>query len=786
MTKKLQFRISSALKNVIGKDLITDDFVAIFELVKNSFDASANNVLVQFDFDDTGNSKIYIVDDGKGMSYEDIVDKWLFVAFSAKKEGTEDRVKRAYAGNKGVGRFSCDRLGSYLKIQSKSVDENIVHCLSIDWTNFEIDSQAEFMNIPVEYSEQKAFDLPENLSKIVTGVVLEISNIRNESSWNRNKLIRLKRSLEKLIDPVADIKDSGTIELICEREREKDVSDALLAKNKDKIPILVNGKIKNTIFKTLKEKTTVLKAIIDEDGRLVVELVDRGVFIFKTREDICRRYPELIKSGFYAEISYLNKSAKFTFARRMGISSKQYGSIFLIRNRFRVFPVGDEGNDYWGLDHRKQQQYAAYVGTRDLFGFVKIEGDDEKFLEASSRNQGLIQTEAAIQLSDLFLDCIKKLESYVVGVTWRDKLDKEYSEFNRMALDSNRHLLIQLVEKLSNSKGIEVLDFNHDLIAILNEKAKEFEPSLNNLKNIAKNLNDEKLVKQVFLAEKAFLKAKKAEHEALKAADQEKQARLKAEATAQVADSKSKVVKKEKERIELAYQEEKKRNLFLTGSSNRDKDLLEGFIHQIILYASHSKTSLKNILQSPSRFNELKDEALRDLLENLLDSIEKVISTSRFATTANFRLNSSMIDEDFNSFLLEYLNKIAPAYNSRITILTDIEEKPFPLHFNPIEFGMVLENLISNSKKARASNITFQSSFKANVLIIKVCDDGRGLDRSIAEKERIFERGFTRTSGSGIGLYFCKNRIESIGGEIKLSEKQPQRGLSFSIRIAKQ
>ena len=36
MENQLQFRISSGLKNIIGRDLITDDFIAIFELVKNS------------------------------------------------------------------------------------------------------------------------------------------------------------------------------------------------------------------------------------------------------------------------------------------------------------------------------------------------------------------------------------------------------------------------------------------------------------------------------------------------------------------------------------------------------------------------------------------------------------------------------------------------------------------------------------------------------------------------------------------------------------------------------
>ena len=106
-----KFRVSSALKDIIGRDLITNDAVAIFELVKNCFDAHAKKVEIEFDED-----SITIIDNGKGMSRDDIVSKWLFVAYSAKKTGEEDielprdyrdqiSQRRGFAGNKGIGRF---------------------------------------------------------------------------------------------------------------------------------------------------------------------------------------------------------------------------------------------------------------------------------------------------------------------------------------------------------------------------------------------------------------------------------------------------------------------------------------------------------------------------------------------------------------------------------------------------------------------------------------------------------------------------------------------------------
>jgi len=126
MSSTENFKISAALKNIIGKELITNEFVAVFELVKNSFDANATKVEIIFENNyKPESSKIIIKDNGKGMNYNDLKDKWLFVAYSAKRTGKEnedyrDKIKsnRIFAGAKGIGRFSCDRLGKHLNLIS--------------------------------------------------------------------------------------------------------------------------------------------------------------------------------------------------------------------------------------------------------------------------------------------------------------------------------------------------------------------------------------------------------------------------------------------------------------------------------------------------------------------------------------------------------------------------------------------------------------------------------------------------------------------------------------------
>ena len=174
-----------------------------------------------------------------------------------------------------------------------------------------------------------------------------------------------------------------------------------------------------------------------------------------------------------------------------------------------------------------------------------------------------------------------------------------------------------------------------------------------------------------------------------------------------------------------------------------------------------------------------KDE-IRDLVANQLELLENISTLSKFGTYANFRLNSGKIKDDICSFVEQYLEKVAQGFESMIDIKCNNSAGIFIATFNPMEIGMVRDNLISNSKKARASIITTDISQSEQGLQLLIVDNGRGIQDS---PERLFEKGFTRTSGSGIGLYFCKKLLAKINAEIELTSPQPKHGASFTIRI---
>lgn len=408
------FKISAALKDLIGKELITDEFVAVFELVKNSFDANASKVEIIFENNyEPDSAKIIIKDNGKGMNYDDLKNKWLFVAYSAKRLGKENedyrnkiKTQRVFAGAKGVGRFSCDRLGRFLNlITIKDEPKPKIENLVVNWEDFENVDDEEFVNIEVTHKV-----LTENTYKLKKGTVLEITGLRD--NWDRERILKLKRSLAKLINPNQENdSDNFEIEIIAKEEFTLDKEKNKKGEKKNDLEI-VNGLVRNSIFETLEIKTSNILVQISPKGDYIeTTLQDRGDLIYYLKEK--NPYKDLKKIAVY--LFQLNRAAKANFTRLMGMEPVKYGSVFMYKNGFRVYPYGEEGEDGLGIERRKQQGYKRFLGTRDLIGRIEINGQQPELRETTSRDGGLVKNDTFRNLLDFFEKYVlKRLENYVV------------------------------------------------------------------------------------------------------------------------------------------------------------------------------------------------------------------------------------------------------------------------------------------------------------------------------------------------------------------------------------
>jgi signal transduction histidine kinase len=786
----LSFRVSSGLKTLIGKELIVDDFIAVFELIKNAFDAHATLVKVILERD-----SLIIADNGKGMSLSDLQDKWLFVAYSAKVDGSEDKrlakdyrdalsQRPHYAGAKGVGRFSCDRLGTHLRLLTREARKGAqAYAINIAWPDFERDPHQLFADIKLQY------DLVDSLGHDLDhGTVLEITNL--SSQWDRNRILTLKGSLSKLISPVEDPNGREfqiQIEADSERAKDEEILETARENGLEAIQYersIVNGYVRNFIFQTLDIKTTSIHTTVSDDARTITtELADRGELIYRIREP--NPFPELAKITF--TLYYLNRAAKLNFAKLMGVSTTKFGSIFLYKNGFRIQPYGDPEDDSFGFDKRRAQGHSRYLGNRDLFGRIDIYSDNPGFRETTSRDGGLITTRAYIQLTEcLYEKCFSRLEKYVVGVQWPERLDKDLEDISLIQTPGPRSRIITLLRRLTDSDDVEVLDYSHNLIDVLSTKDEEFSESLVALESIASKLGNTELLNRIAEAEKRYQSMRTAEEEARALAEKERKAREDAEQRAAIARREARKFQQEQRETATALEEEKKRNLFLTANSNADLDTVINLHHQISICSSTIDKHLKLLTLKASKGKSISPQELTDLVDRISLANKKIQTITRFATKANFRLDAAEITEDLPTFIEQYLLNVCAVYTGPgFTIAVENKAgENVKKAFRPLEMTMAIDNIVSNARKANANRLDVTISLREKkVLDIIFCDNGDGLNPAVKDRSRLFEKGFTTTRGSGLGLYHVKDILGRMGGLVGI-ESTDKKGFCIYMRLA--
>ena len=140
--------------------------------------------------------------------------------------------------------------------------------------------------------------------------------------------------------------------------------------------------------------------------------------------------------------------------------------------------------------------------------------------------------------------------------------------------------------------------------------------------------------------------------------------------------------------------------------------------------------------------------------------------------------------EDIVAYITNYIKNIYQTlYKIDIEVINN--DVVFIKKFQPIELSLAIDNILSNSRKKRASKVIFEFNIIDNDLKISIRDIGKTLSKDIENWKLIFEEGITTTKGAGLGLNHVQRIIEDdLNSKIEYNPEY-KKGFELIITIKK-
>lgn len=127
-TGRIQFNFTYYAMKLLGKNLYSNPWTAISELVANGIDSKAKNVHVLVDMRDKAHAIVEIFDDGHGMSHSDLETKYTVIG--RNKRESDENIAGKTLGRKGIGKLAALYLSPEYYLLTKSSGEESAWCVN--------------------------------------------------------------------------------------------------------------------------------------------------------------------------------------------------------------------------------------------------------------------------------------------------------------------------------------------------------------------------------------------------------------------------------------------------------------------------------------------------------------------------------------------------------------------------------------------------------------------------------------------------------------------------------
>ena len=408
------FRPRARMLQLLGDELIGSARLAIFELVKNAYDADANKAIVCLNLDTEEGPIITVSDDGEGMNHDVLQSIWLVPGNEHRKKQRQDQIRtpkhnRLPLGEKGLGRFAVHKLGNRISMVTRS--RNSDECLvEIDWNEL---IEKPFLD---EATVKIIVRRPEVFTGETTGTRIEVRELRGDD-WTRREIRRLHDQITSICSP---FKASGSFQAILEVPGYEtwvsdlpDVSEILdraiwkfsfkLDKGKfdwryefRQVPgFKLDPRIVQKSGDLLKlppqsgDERMEKKVVADEATMQGIGAVSGEFYVYDRDKEVLRR-----STNVQLLTGYLDET----------------GGVRVYRDAIRVYNYGEHGDDWLGLDLRRVNIPTRRISRNIILGAVHISLEESLGLLEKTSREGFVENDACRQLRRIVLGALATLE----------------------------------------------------------------------------------------------------------------------------------------------------------------------------------------------------------------------------------------------------------------------------------------------------------------------------------------------------------------------------------------
>lgn len=422
------FRPRARVLDLLGEQLIRNHRLALFELVKNAYDADAPDVEVRFEHVDKPDGRIVVRDSGSGMDIDTVLNAWLEPGSDhrevQRKRGERSPVfHRLPVGEKGVGRFAVQKLGRKAKLITRRQGTNEL-VLDIDWQ--QLTSEHRYLaDVSLEIVEREPIEFPEDAH----GTLIIIEGLKDV--WTRGDVRNLYRSVSSMVSPF-NSRDKFNVQFKIEPHSEwlegmfspERAEDYALYHFEFRLDDEgFNWRYRFTPYTALITEKPEIKpreasgAGKESFGFFNLRPPPEDEFWYSTKGWDRREQVSLKDIGIgpiHGRILAFDLDHKIKrFSEGTGLTEylKEQGGMRVYRDGMRVFDYGEPGNDWLGLNVRRIQVPTKRLSNNLFLGEVHLDLDASRSLTEKTNREGFVENDAFREFRHAVLSILTSLEA---------------------------------------------------------------------------------------------------------------------------------------------------------------------------------------------------------------------------------------------------------------------------------------------------------------------------------------------------------------------------------------